>query len=209
MVRGFISIFILIFSFALQAKEAMSLNSEVAQEVQTSVPNVPKAHFLKSNLVNCKGGLAGQFKVNAGADPCQYRPNEDALIYIYLQRALYVCEKGKSLHASLVASGKGGFKKTRQGDQKTPLGAYALGKPRVSMAYGVFIPVAYPNALDIYFGHTGGDVGLHGPQRKYACDGTQSSWTNGCIATLNDNHIFNIARWVLAHPAAKIYFQER
>jgi murein L,D-transpeptidase YafK len=79
------------------------------------------------------------------------------------EHELYLCEQGKLVETYGVALGKGGVNKRRRGDNKTPLGTYALGAPRKSTKFGLFIPVAYPTAEQRGKGFTGGDIGVHGP----------------------------------------------
>lgn len=98
-----------------------------------------------------------------------------------------------------VALGRGGTDKRRKGDGRTPLGTYALGAPRTSIQFGVFIPMDYPTPEQAARGFTGGELGIHGPPRgltepEYPTTGVD--WTQGCIATGVDADIEVIAEFV-------------
>lgn len=98
-----------------------------------------------------------------------------------------------------VSLGKGGTGKTREGDGKTPLGTYSLGRPRASKRFGTFVPIGYPTPDQRKRGLTGRDVGIHGPDRRFGWAGSVNSWvdwTDGCIAVSSDEEIFRIAEWV-------------
>jgi murein L,D-transpeptidase YafK len=112
---------------------------------------------------------------------------------------LKLCEKGVALRAFRVALGSGGTGKARTGDDKTPLGTYSLGTPRPSSRFGVFIPVGYPTKEQLAKGLTGGDIGIHGPDRHFAQLGAATvwvDWTAGCVAVGSDEAIQAIAAWV-------------
>src|SRR4051812_49740628 len=84
------------------------------------------------------------------------------------EHALLLCE-GDAQHARYsVSLGAGGVGKRREGDERTPLGAYALGAPRASKSYGTFVPVGYPTTEQSRLGFTGGAIGIHGPPRAFA-----------------------------------------
>ncbi len=120
---------------------------------------------------------------------------------------LWLCEQDVSAGDYRIAIGKGGTGKRTQGDNKTPLGDYSLEPPRPSGDFSVFIPVGYPTLEQAKAGFTGGDIGIHGPHRKYAWLGnltTMIDWTRGCIAVGTVSSIEKIAGWVKAHPLAKI-----
>jgi hypothetical protein len=123
--------------------------------------------------------------------------------------ALLLCD-GDAQHARYsVSLGAGGVGKRREGDERTPLGAYPLGPPRASKSYGTFVPVGYPTTEQARQGFTGGAIGIHGPPRAFARLGglsTVSDWTAGCIAVGSDAEVEAIAAWVRArsHPRVRI-----
>jgi len=115
------------------------------------------------------------------------------------KRELWLCRDGAVAARFEVALGQGGIDKQKKGDRRTPLGTYALGTPRPSGRYGVFIPVVYPTPEQAAQGHTGGDVGIHGPPRKLPepeYPSTAYDWTLGCVATGTDSEIQAIADFV-------------
>jgi murein L,D-transpeptidase YafK len=115
--------------------------------------------------------------------------------------ALKLCEDGVAVKTFRVALGSAGTGKRRQGDDKTPLGVYSLGAPRASSHFGVFIPMGYPTKEQIAKGWTGGDIGIHGPDRHFALLGGATlwvDWTAGCVAVGSDEAIQAIAAWVKA-----------
>jgi murein L,D-transpeptidase YafK len=112
---------------------------------------------------------------------------------------LRLCADGAEAASFVVALGRGGIGKKRQGDHRTPLGVYALGSPRPSRRFHVFIPIAYPTIEQETGGFSGGDVGVHGPMFIFRWAGrlnTLFAWTDGCIAVGSNEEIDRIARWV-------------
>ena len=103
----------------------------------------------------------------------------------------------------MVGLGENGVGKTKQGDKKTPLGKYFLGRPRPSgSGFKTFIPVGYPTIKQKRKGYTGSAIGIHGPQRDWADwpPGTygKQDWTLGCIAVGSDAEIDTITDWLLS-----------
>lgn len=87
-----------------------------------------------------------------------------------------------------VSLGKNGVEKTRQGDQKTPLGVYHvtanLPRSKLSDFYGAgAYPINYPNAWDKRQGRNGHGIWLHGtPSDTYSRPPRSS---DGCIVLAN------------------------
>jgi murein L,D-transpeptidase YafK len=132
-----------------------------------------------------------------GPPPCP--ESGDVIVVVTRKRELWLCEQGNPVGKFQVATGRGGFDKRRQGDERTPLGTYTLGPPRASVRYGLFIPIHYPTPEQAAQGFTGGDLGLHGPPRALPepdFPTTVFDWTRGCIATGLDEHIAVIADFV-------------
>jgi murein L,D-transpeptidase YafK len=129
-------------------------------------------------------------------------PNDQAMVVVdTAAHTLRLCEKGAVTKAFRVALGSGGTGKTKEGDNKTPLGEYSLGTPRPSVRFGVFIPVGYPTPEQAARGLTGADIGIHGPDRQFAWLGRATlwfDWTAGCVAVGTDSAIQAIAAWVKA-----------
>jgi len=87
-----------------------------------------------------------------------------------------------------VTLGKNGMEKTREGDQKTPIGVYHVtgNLPRQKLAdfYGAgAYPINYPNAWDKRLGRNGHGIWLHGtPSDTYSRPPRAS---DGCIVLAN------------------------
>jgi murein L,D-transpeptidase YafK len=87
-----------------------------------------------------------------------------------------------------VTLGKNGVEKTREGDQKTPIGVYHvtanLPRQKLSDFYGAgAFPINYPNAWDKRLGRNGHGIWLHGtPSDTYSRPPRAS---DGCIVLAN------------------------
>lgn len=133
----------------------------------------------------------------AAAPPC---PAEGDVVTVLARRhELWLCQQGTAVAMFRVAIGRGGLAKRREGDDRTPIGTYALGMPRPSAQFGIFIPIGYPTVDQVAQGFTGGQVGIHGPPRgQNGADDPIAivNWTRGCIATARDSEIARIAEFV-------------
>ena len=112
---------------------------------------------------------------------------------------LTLCEQGHATAMFDVRLGRGGVGKKKEGDAKTPLGTYALGEPRPSTQFGLFIPIGYPTPEQRRHGYTGGDVGVHGPHRWVRWLGALVNTfdsSDGCVGLATDREINTIAAWV-------------
>lgn len=135
------------------------------------------------------------------------------LLVLGRTRRMHRCLAGRSVGVHRVSLGRGGLDKRAEGDGKTPIGRYTLGKPRRSRNYLRFIPVEYPTEGQRSDGRTGGDIGVHGPPRF---DGPVArtlvganlwllgNWTDGCIAVRDDEEIESIVTWVNEHQVKLI-----
>jgi len=87
-----------------------------------------------------------------------------------------------------VTLGKNGMEKTREGDQKTPIGVYHvtanLPRQKLTDFYGAgAFPIDYPNAWDKRLGRNGHGIWLHGtPSDTYSRPPRAS---DGCIVLAN------------------------
>jgi murein L,D-transpeptidase YafK len=87
-----------------------------------------------------------------------------------------------------VTLGKNGIEKTREGDQKTPIGVYHvtanLPRQKLTDFYGAgAYPINYPNAWDRRLGRNGHGIWLHGtPSDTYSRPPRSS---DGCIVLAN------------------------
>ncbi|MCW7541056.1 L,D-transpeptidase family protein [Aquabacterium sp. A7-Y] len=139
------------------------------------------------------------------ADPC--RGHGTVLLVRTASHEMRQCEDGRSRRTWRVALGSGGIDKRREGDAKTPLGSYPLGRPRPSQQFGIFIPVGYPTPEQAQRGYTGSAIGVHGPARAWRHLGalnTSTDWTLGCIAVASDATIEEIARWVRDKQVSRV-----
>ena len=87
-----------------------------------------------------------------------------------------------------VTLGKRGMEKTREGDQRTPIGVYhvvaSLPRNKLTDFYGAgAFPINYPNSWDKLMGHDGHGIWLHGtPSNMYSRPPRAS---DGCIVLAN------------------------
>jgi murein L,D-transpeptidase YafK len=143
----------------------------------------------------------------ATADPC-VQPGRRLYVRAR-EHALYLCDGGKVKATHRVALGRGGVGKRREGDGRVPVGSYALGQPRPSARFHLFIPVGYPTPAQRAQGFSGGDIGVHGPHRlAQGAYSTLVDWTQGCIAVGTDDEIASIAAWVTEQKVDRILIDE-
>ena len=87
-----------------------------------------------------------------------------------------------------ISLGKNGVEKTREGDQKTPIGVYTIvsQKDKLPDFYGPgAYPLSYPNEWDQVNGRDGHGIWLHGtPSNTYA---RPPRATDGCIVLTNED----------------------
>lgn len=153
-----------------------------------------------------------QDDVDAAVSPSPCADGDAHLLVLAKTRVMHLCADGRSVANHRVSLGRGGLHKRVEGDGKTPIGRYGLGKPRRSKRYLRFIPVAYPTAEQRSQGFTGGDIGVHGLPRGSDRPGLPmyeklwryTNWTDGCIAVHDDDTILAITRWVEQHHVAVI-----
>ena len=137
----------------------------------------------------------------------QHRPNDDRVPRAVLQlnpqqryvllvdsrrSRLFVFENvdGRPRYVAdyYVTLGKNGMEKTREGDQKTPIGVYYvtanLPRQRLKDFYGSgAFPISYPNEWDRRMGRNGHGIWLHGtPSAMYSRPPRAS---DGCIVLSN------------------------
>jgi murein L,D-transpeptidase YafK len=115
-----------------------------------------------------------------------------ALVVDSRRSRLYVFENvgGRPQYVAdyYVTLGKNGVEKTREGDQKTPIGVYHvtanLPRKKLTDFYGSgAFPINYPNAWDKRLGRNGHGIWLHGvPSDTYARPPRAS---DGCIVLAN------------------------
>lgn len=141
-------------------------------------------------------------------------PRTKQIIWLKATQGLYACEDGKVAMAIKSSIGSNGLFKEKEGDRKTPVGAYWLGLPRTSEKFGIFIPVGYPNASDVKAGRTGSAIGIHGPLRygifasPCAVESSLSrNWTAGCLAAGRDTQVINLSKWMVKNWPIQLIVQ--
>ena len=140
----------------------------------------------------------------AASDPASADPSSagcpwegDAVAVKTRDHTLWLCQQGQPVARFSVALGRGGVGKRERGDARTPLGIYPLGDPRPSRRFRTFIPIGYPTLEQTARGFSGGDVGIHGPDRRKArLPAAKDDWTLGCIATATYDDLARIASFV-------------
>jgi murein L,D-transpeptidase YafK len=141
--------------------------------------------------------LVGTWVVPARADVCEGAA--PSIVVESARRVMTLCEDGEAVATFPVAIGQNGVGKEKEGDRKTPLGTYPLGKPRPSKGYGTFIPIGFPTVAQKERGITGGAIGIHGPERRLRAFGSLAvalGWTYGCVAVGSDAEMMSISRWM-------------
>ena len=137
---------------------------------------------------------------------------ETAVVVLTANHDLVLCERGRVLERYKVALGTGGTGKRKEGDNRTPLGAYRLGTPRPSLPFGTFLPIGYPTSEQRANCFTGGDDGIHCPNRSarwLGRLGTVLDWTRGCIAVGTDAQIREVAVWVIRTRVTRVRIEGR
>jgi murein L,D-transpeptidase YafK len=119
------------------------------------------------------------------------RVHADRVVVHKKEHTLELISQGKVIRTYKVALGGDPIgPKTRQGDHKTPEGAYILDSRNAHGQFYKSIHISYPNAGDRAAAHRngvspGGDVFVHGLPNGYAAVGAAHrlrDWTDGCIA---------------------------
>jgi len=106
--------------------------------------------------------------------------------------------------------GSEGYGKQVEGDNKTPIGIYAINRyiegPALPDLYGKgAFPVDYPNRYDRYLKRTGYGIWLHGtPSDTYA----RSPWASeGCFVLSNDD-LLDIGKYVSAEKRTPVILSD-
>jgi hypothetical protein len=154
-----------------------------------------------------RAARAGEPAAGGGGGAC--RAGETGVVVDTAAHRLHLCARGEVEHTYVVSLGTGGVGKRRQGDNRTPIGLYALGAPRASRSFHVFVPVAYPTPEQARLGFTGSAIGIHGPPRGVGGLArmamlVRADWTAGCIAVATDDEIDEVAAWVRRHRVAGV-----
>ena len=131
----------------------------------------------------------------------QLAPNQKHVLLVDTSRSrlfVYANDLGRPRYVTdfYISLGKMGVEKSREGDQKTPLGVYTITslRDRLPDFYGPgAYPIDYPNDWDRLHGRKGHGIWLHGtPSETYA----RPPWaTDGCVVLTNDD-LTRLARYV-------------
>jgi hypothetical protein len=174
----------------------------------------------RTAIVRCRMKLAGlrrwrwaalillsvsvELPAAAQVDPC--RGGSAYVLILTAVHQLWQCDGAPPHRVHTVRLGRGGAGKTAEGDQRTPLGRYRLGVPRVSSQFGVFIPIEYPTLEERKRGYTGFGIGIHGlhPTQRWLTDSTDLDTTNGCVVVSNDDELTELAAWISSHHVRRV-----
>jgi murein L,D-transpeptidase YafK len=131
----------------------------------------------------------------------QLAPSQAHVLLVDTSRSrlfVYANDLGRPRYVTdfYISLGKNGVEKTREGDQKTPLGIYRIVSAREKLPdfYGPgAFPLDYPNDWDRLNGRKGHGIWLHGtPSETYA----RPPWaTDGCVVLTNDD-LAKLTRYV-------------
>jgi murein L,D-transpeptidase YafK len=133
----------------------------------------------------------------------QIGKNLSSLLIIDLEQSTINHIIGNDQSTSLIrqhyiGSGKGGYGKQIEGDNKTPLGVYTITGKRPDSSlpdlYGSgAMTLNYPNALDRHLGRTGYGIWIHGVPHAQRSRAPRSS--EGCV-TMSNDHIASLMKQV-------------
>ena len=142
--------------------------------------------------VCCTGGQS--------AHPCS--GHHTSIVVEAERHLLHLCKNSRSTESFNVAFGRSGLGKQKEGDNKTPVGTFALGRPRRSMSgFHKFIEVKVPRKMGV-------NVGIHGPKKGARWMGdftTAVDWTQGCIAVGTVEAIDKVAVFVRDNRVKKVH----
>lgn len=119
----------------------------------------------------------------------------DRVLVLKKEHTLQLLNHGKVIKTYKVALGGDPVgPKTRQGDHKTPEGAYVLDSRNPHSQFYKSIHISYPSARDRAAARKigispGGDVYVHGLPNGYGSIGAAHrlrDWTDGCIAVTDE-----------------------
>jgi murein L,D-transpeptidase YafK len=131
----------------------------------------------------------------------QLAPSQQHVLLVDTSRSrlfVYANDRGRPRYVTdfYISLGKNGVDKTREGDQKTPLGVYTIigAKDRLPDFYGPgAFPISYPNDWDKLHKRNGHGIWLHGtPSETYS---RAPFATDGCVVLTNED-LKALARYV-------------
>jgi murein L,D-transpeptidase YafK len=126
--------------------------------------------------------------------PKKLPPQADRIVIVKSQRTMTLLRNGVALKTYKVALGhEPQGAKTKQGDNRTPEGLYAIDLRNPHSQFHLALRISYPNATDREHARRlgvdpGGAIMIHGLPASYAWMGAlhrQTDWTLGCVAVTN------------------------
>jgi murein L,D-transpeptidase YafK len=126
---------------------------------------------------------------------CKDSAKADRIVVNKAKRELLLYRSGVLIRSYRIALGKHPIgPKMRQGDSKTPEGAYTISGRNAQSAYHKSLRISYPNAADRERAkrqgvEPGGDIMVHGLPNAQGFVGAAHrlfDWTDGCIAVTNE-----------------------
>ena len=119
----------------------------------------------------------------------------DKILIEKKKRRLTLLSKGEVIKTYKIALGGNPVgPKERQGDNKTPEGAYIIDSRNGNSGYHLSLHISYPNQKDIMRAKElgvfpGGDIMIHGIKNGFSWVGASHAeidWTKGCIAVTDE-----------------------
>jgi murein L,D-transpeptidase YafK len=123
-------------------------------------------------------------------------PRADRIIVHKKEHTLELMHNGTILKTYKIALGSKSGAKQREGDLRTPEGAYIIDSRNGRSSCHRSLHISYPNAADRERARKlgvspGGDISIHGLPNGYGYIGPahrQRDWTYGCIAVTDDGN---------------------
>lgn len=164
-------------SAATRARAATAEKATEAESVRALPPTAPSRERLGSHPSNL-------LQLPASADSAVVFDLQANRMHLFSTDG----ERTSQVGEFFVAVGKNGIEKSREGDEKTPVGIYFVSSyisgKRLPAIYGAgAFPINYPNAWDRRLGRTGSGIWIHGTDKDDASLLPQSS--RGCLTLHN------------------------
>ncbi|HEX8925759.1 MAG TPA: L,D-transpeptidase family protein [Terriglobales bacterium] len=130
-----------------------------------------------------------------GSHPVPLQDHATKVVVIKSEHKLLLLNGDRVIRTYKVAIGRGGLApKQRQGDHRTPEGAYIVDRRKINSRFHRALHVSYPNDADRARARAagvdpGGDIMIHGIQNGFGWIGSmhrEVDWTDGCIAVTDE-----------------------
>lgn len=115
----------------------------------------------------------------------------DKILVFKRDKYMLLLKDGKVLRRYNVTLGRNlSGHKQMEGDYRTPEGVYTISEKKPQSRFYKSLRISYPNCEDIERAaelgvDPGGDIMIHGIEKRYAKRGNPYIWTRGCIALPN------------------------